>query len=172
MKKTNAVRLLDKLGIPYELMEYPVDEEDVSAENVASKVGMPLERVFKTLVARGDRTGVLVASIPGGAELDLKKLAALSGNKRVELVALKEVQPLTGYIRGGVSPLGMKKTYPYFLDESAFHADPGSWSTVPAFPLGGRISVSAGVRGCQIVLEPEDLRRATGAVTGDLIHSS
>lgn len=172
MKKTNAVRLLDKLGIPYELMEYPVDEEDVSAENVASKVGMPLERVFKTLVARGDRTGVLVASIPGGAELDLKKLAALSGNKRVELVALKEVQPLTGYIRGGVSPLGMKRTYPYFLDESAFHADPGSWSTVPVFPLGGRISVSAGVRGCQIVLEPEDLRRATGAVTGDLIHSS
>jgi Cys-tRNA(Pro)/Cys-tRNA(Cys) deacylase len=172
MKKTNAARLLDKLGIAYDLMEYPVDEEDVSAENVASKVGMPLERVFKTLVARGDRTGVLVASIPGGAELDLKKLAALSGNKRVELVPLKEVQPLTGYIRGGVSPLGMKKTYPYFLDESAFHADPTRWSTLPAFPLGKRISVSAGVRGCQIVLDPEDLRRATGAITGDLIHAS
>ncbi|EFQ22735.1 ybaK/ebsC protein [Aminomonas paucivorans DSM 12260] len=146
MKKTNAARLLEGLKIPHTLQEYPVDESDLSAEHVAREVGLPLNQVFKTLVARGDRTGVIVAVLPGGGELDPKALASVSGNKKVDLVPLKEVQPLTGYLRGGCSPLGMKKKYPVFLDESA-----------RAFPF---ISVSAGLRGIQVYLAPEDLRRA------------
>ncbi|HEX3030660.1 MAG TPA: Cys-tRNA(Pro) deacylase [Bacillota bacterium] len=157
MKKTNAARLLDGLKIPYELKEYQVDENDLSAENVASKVGLPPEQVFKTLVARGDKTGVLLACIPGSVELDLKALAAVSGNKKTELVALKEVQSLTGYIRGGVSPLGTKKKYPVYLDESAFQ-----------FPF---ISVSAGIRGGQLLLEAGHLAKAVEAVTGTLTRS-
>ena len=109
MTKTNAARMLDRAGIHYELREYQVDENDLSAPHVAAAIGMPPEQVFKTLVARGDRTGVLLACIPADAELDLKALAAASGNKKVELVALKEVLALTGYIRGGVTALGMKK---------------------------------------------------------------
>lgn len=146
MKKTNAARLLEGLKIPHTLQEYPVDESDLSAEHVAREVGLPLNQVFKTLVARGDRTGVIVAVLPGGGELDPKALASVSGNKKVDLVPLKEVQPLTGYLRGGCSPLGMKKKYPVFLDESA-----------RSFPF---ISVSAGLRGLQVYLAPEDLRRA------------
>ena len=146
MKKTNAARLLEGLKIPHTLQEYPVDESDLSAEHVAREVGLPLNQVFKTLVARGDRTGVIVAVLPGDGELDPKALASVSGNKKVDLVPLKEVQPLTGYLRGGCSPLGMKKKYPVFLDESA-----------RAFPF---ISVSAGLRGLQVYLAPEDLRRA------------
>ena len=146
MKKTNAARLLEGLKIPHTLQEYPVDESDLSAEHVAREVGLPLNQVFKTLVARGDRTGVIVAVLPGGGELDPKALASISGNKKVDLVPLKEVQPLTGYLRGGCSPLGMKKKYPVFLDESA-----------RSFPF---ISVSAGLRGLQVYLAPEDLRRA------------
>ena len=146
MKKTNAARLLEGLKITHTLQEYPVDESDLSAEHVAREVGLPLNQVFKTLVARGDRTGVIVAVLPGGGELDPKALASVSGNKKVDLVPLKEVQPLTGYLRGGCSPLGMKKKYPVFLDESA-----------RAFPF---ISVSAGLRGIQVYLAPEDLRRA------------
>ena len=146
MKKTNAARILEGLKIPFTLKEYPVDESDLSAEHVAQQVGLPANQVFKTLVARGDRTGVLVAVVPGDGELDPKALAAASGNKKVELSALKELQPLTGYLRGGCSPLGMKKKYPVFLDESA-----------RAFPF---ISVSAGLRGIQVYLAPEDLRRA------------
>ena len=146
MKKTNAARLLEGLKIPHTLQEYPVDESDLSAEHVAREVGLPLNQVFKTLVARGDRTGVIVAVLPGGGELDPKALASVSGNKKGDLVPLKEVQPLTGYLRGGCSPLGMKKKYPVFLDESA-----------RAFPF---ISVSAGLRGIQVYLAPEDLRRA------------
>ena len=149
--KTNAARMLDKLGISYELLEYAVDEDDLSAGSVAAKVGMPTGQVFKTLVARGDKTGVLLACIPGSAELDLKALAAASGNKRIELVPLKEVQPLTGYIRGGVSPLGTKKSYPVYLEANA-----ADWP---------KVSVSAGVRGCQIILEPADLIRAAAAKT-------
>lgn len=147
--KTNAARILDGLTIAYELREYEVDETDLSAQNVAEKVGMPDEQVFKTLVLRGDKTGVIMACVPGAAELDLKALAAASGNKRVEMVPLKEVQPLTGYIRGGVSPLGPKKRYPVFLDKSA-----SGWET---------IAVSAGIRGCQIILAPEQLAQAVNA---------
>lgn len=147
--KTNAARILDGLKITYELREYTVDETDLSAEHVADKVNMPHNQVFKTLVAKGDKTGVLMACIPGNAELDLKALAAASGNKKVEMVSLKEVQPLTGYVRGGVSPLGPKKRYPVFLDESAV-----KWPV---------IAVSAGIRGCQIILAPGNLAQAVNA---------
>jgi Cys-tRNA(Pro)/Cys-tRNA(Cys) deacylase len=146
--KTNAARILDAAGVQYELREYEVDEDDLSAPRVAEKIGMPVEQVFKTLVARGDRTGVVMASIPANTELDLKALAAASGNKKVDLVAVKEVLGLTGYIRGGVSPVGVRKEYPFYLDETAV--------------LWDVISVSAGVRGCQMVLSPDELLRVTG----------
>ena len=110
-QKTNAARILDKSKTSYELKEYTADESDLSAINVAQNVGLPIEQVYKTLVARGDKTGVIIACIPGNHQLHLKGLASLSGNKKVEVVSLKEVQPLTGYIRGGVSPIGMKKHY-------------------------------------------------------------
>jgi Cys-tRNA(Pro)/Cys-tRNA(Cys) deacylase len=150
--KTNAARILDRLGIRYELRDYEVDPEDLSAESVARKVGMPLDQVWKTLVARGDRTGVLLAVIPGSGQLDLKGLARVSGDRRVETVPLKEVQPLTGYVRGGVTALGAKKDYPVFVDE-----------TMELFDV---VSVSAGVRGTQILLAPADYLRATGATVG------
>ena len=146
--KTNAARILDGLGIAYEIREYEA-AGDLSAPQVAEAIGMPAAQVFKTLVARGDRGGVLMASIPGDAELSLKVLAQASGNKTVELVAVKEIQGLTGYVRGGVSPLGAKKPYPFFLDETA--------------QLWDAIAVSAGVRGRQLVLAPDDLRRAANA---------
>jgi len=154
--KTNAARQLEKLGIQFELRDYAVDEDDLSAESVALKVGMPPDQVFKTLVARGDRTGVLLAVIPGNFELDLKALARLSGDRKVETVALKEVQPLTGYIRGGVTALACKKDYPVFVDE-----------TIEVFDL---ISVSAGVRGTQILVAPEDYLRAVAGKKGDISH--
>lgn len=147
--KTNAARILDGLKIAYKLKEYKVDEADLSAPNVAEKVGMPPAQVFKTLVLSGDKTGVIMACIPGAAELDLKALAAASGNKKVEMVPLKEVQPLTGYVRGGVSPLGPRKRYPVFLDESA-----SMWPV---------IAVSAGIRGCQLVVAPDKLAQAVQA---------
>jgi Cys-tRNA(Pro)/Cys-tRNA(Cys) deacylase len=143
MKKTNAARFLDCLKINYKLCEYEIEESDLSAESVARKVTLPLEQVFKTLVARGDKIGVLMACIPGNVELDLKAMATVSGNKKVEMVPMKEIQPLTGYIRGGVSPIGTKKHYPIFLDESAMR-----------FPF---ISISAGARGSQIFISPDDL---------------
>ena len=146
MKKTNAARYLDSLKIVYKLVEYKVDESDLSAESVARKVGLPLAQVFKTLVARGDNTGVLMACIPGNAELDLKAIAAVSGNKNAEMVHVGEILQLTGYIRGGVSPIGTKKRYPIFLDERAMR-----------FPF---ISISAGVRGSQILISPGDLIKA------------
>jgi Cys-tRNA(Pro)/Cys-tRNA(Cys) deacylase len=149
MTKTNAARMLDRAGIAYHLREYPVGDDHLSATEVAAAIGMPAEQVFKTLVARGDRTGVLLASIPAASELDLKALAAASGNKKVELVAVKEVLALTGYVRGGVSPVGARKPYPLYLDETA-----GLWDV---------ISVSAGVRGCQMLLAPADLVRAADA---------
>jgi Cys-tRNA(Pro)/Cys-tRNA(Cys) deacylase len=148
MKKTNAARLLDSLKINYELREYEIDESDLGAESVAKKVGLPSEQVFKTLVARGDKTGVLMACLPGDAELDLKSMATVSGNKKVEMVSVKEIQQLTGYIRGGVSPIGTKKHYPIFLDENAMKF---------AF-----ISISAGARGSQIFISPRDLIGALG----------
>ena len=152
MAKTNAARILDAASIHYELRAYEVDEDDLSAPRVAEKIGMPPEQVFKTLVARGDRSGVLMACIPANTELDLKALAAASGNKKIELVAVKEVLPLTGYIRGGVSPIGGRKPYPFYLDETAILFDV--------------MSVSAGVRGCQLVLAPDDLARITDATYG------
>jgi Cys-tRNA(Pro)/Cys-tRNA(Cys) deacylase len=152
--KTNAARILDALGIPYQLREYPVDEEDLSAGSVARKIGLPPEQVFKTLVCRGDRTGVLFAVVPAGAELDFKAAARLSGDRSVEMVALREVQPLTGYVRGGVTVLGARKDYPAFVDET--------------IELFDRISVSAGVRGTQLLLGPADYLRAAKARTGPL----
>jgi Cys-tRNA(Pro)/Cys-tRNA(Cys) deacylase len=150
--KTNAARILDQNKISYELKEYTVDESDLSALSVAPKIGLPITQVYKTLVARGDKTGVIVACIQGDHELHLKNLASLSGNKKVEVVSLKEVQPLTGYIRGGVSPLGMKKHYPVFIDtEISNHA---------------KIAVSAGLRGLQLFLNPLDLISVTKAQLG------
>jgi Cys-tRNA(Pro)/Cys-tRNA(Cys) deacylase len=154
MVKTNAARILDREGVSYQLRVYDVDESDLSAPHVAEKIGMPPEQVFKTLVARGDRTGVLMACIPANTELDLKALAAASDNKKVDLVAVKEVLGLTGYIRGGVSPIGARKPYPFYLDETA-----DLWDT---------ISVSAGVRGCQLLLAPGDLVRVTAGVRCDI----
>jgi Cys-tRNA(Pro)/Cys-tRNA(Cys) deacylase len=150
--KTNAVRILDNLGIAYELRQYEVDPEQLAAEGVAEKIGLPPEQVFKTLVARGDRTGVLLAVIPGNMQLDLKALAKLSHNRHVETVPLKEVQPLTGYIRGGVTALACKKDYPVYVDE-----------LIELFDV---ISISAGMRGLQILLNPVDYLRATHATVG------
>lgn len=155
IKKTNAARILDDMQINYELKTYPVDEEHLDAVHVAKEVGMPPEQVFKTLCVRGDKTGVIFAVIPGNGELDLKALARVSGNKRCEMVHLKEVLPLTGYIRGGCSPLGAKKEYPVFMDETC--------------RLFDHIAISAGMRGIQILAAPEDLIRATGAVVDSLI---
>ena len=152
--KTNAARLLDSLGIPYRLLDYEVDPDDLTAESVAAKIGMPAEQVFKTLVARGDRTGVLLAVVPGDAELDLKALARLSGDRKVDTVPLKEVQPLTGYVRGGVTALAGRKDYPVFADE-----------TVELFD---EISISAGVRGTQIVLAPAGYLKAARARIGPI----
>lgn len=147
--KTIAARILDQMKIGYELREYEWNEDELDAVTVARKVGLPPEQVFKTLVVEGDKTGILVACIPGDQELDLKALAPISGNKKVEMVPVKEILGLTGYIRGGVSPLGMKKSYPFYLDETAEIIDV--------------ISVSAGQRGLQILLSGPDLIRATNA---------
>ena len=148
-QKTNAVRLLDQLKIPYELREYEVNPDDLAAETVAAKIGLPPEQVFKTLVASGDRNGICMAVVPGDAELDLKALALASGNRKLQLVPVKELQALTGYIRGGVTALASKKPYPVYADES-----------ISSFDL---ISVSAGTRGLQILLAPADYLRATKA---------
>jgi Cys-tRNA(Pro)/Cys-tRNA(Cys) deacylase len=152
--KTNAARILDALQIRYELREYEVDEEDLSAESVARKVGLPPEQVFKTLVCRGDRSGVLFAVVPADAQIDFKALARLSGDRGTETVPLKDVQPLTGYVRGGVTVLGARKEYPAYVDE-----------TVELFEV---ISVSAGVRGTQLLLAPADYLRAAKAKVGPL----
>jgi Cys-tRNA(Pro)/Cys-tRNA(Cys) deacylase len=150
--KTNAARLLDGLRIAYELREYDPSDEHLPAEEVAQRIGMPPEQVFKTLVVRGDRTGVLLAVVPGSAALDLKALARLSGDRKCDTVPLKDVQPLTGYVRGGVTALATKKPYPTFVD-----------ATVTRFD---RVSVSAGVRGTQIVLAPTDYVTVTKATVG------
>ena len=150
--KTNAARILDTLGIRYELRTYEVGDEHLSADVVAVKVGLPPEQVWKTLVARGDRRGVCFAVVPANASLDLKALARLSGDRKVDTVPLKEVTPLTGYVRGGVTAIGAKKDYPVYVDE-----------TVELFDV---ISVSAGVRGTQILLHPSDYLRASHATVG------
>ncbi|MBD2069297.1 Cys-tRNA(Pro) deacylase [Leptolyngbya sp. FACHB-671] len=150
--KTNAVRILDNLGIAYELRSYEVDPEDLAAERAAEKIGLPPEQVFKTLVARGDRQGVCLAVISGSDQLDLKALAKLTGDRKVDTVALKEVQPLTGYIRGGVTALACKKDYPVYVDE-----------TVELFH---QVAVSAGVRGTMILLAPADYLSAVKGTVG------
>ena len=153
MKKTNAARLLDAKSISYELAEYEVDENDLSATTLAKKIGQNVEQIFKTLVLRGDKTGVFVAVIPGNAEVDLKKAAKISGNKNCAMVLQKELLGLTGYIRGGCSPLGMKKPYPIYIHETC--------------QLFDTIFISAGQRGLQLKLNPEDLIRMTEAVVCD-----
>jgi Cys-tRNA(Pro)/Cys-tRNA(Cys) deacylase len=150
--KTNAVRMLDAAKIAYELREYEVDPEDLSAETVAAKVNLPLEQVFKTLVMRGDRNGVCLAVVPGNTEVDEKAMARLTGDRRIEMAQLKEVQALTGYIRGGVTALAGKRDYPVYVDETA--------------ELFDVISVSAGMRGLQILLAPADYLRITHATLG------
>ncbi len=150
--KTNAMRILETLGISYEIREYEADPDDLSAQRIAADIGLPCEQVFKTLVARGDRHGVLLAVVPADAEVDFKALARLSDNRAVELVSLREVQPLTGYIRGGVTALAGKKDYPVYVDEQ--------------MQLFDTVAVSAGVRGKQMALAPDDYLRATGAVVG------
>jgi Cys-tRNA(Pro)/Cys-tRNA(Cys) deacylase len=150
--KTNAARLLDAAKIGYELREYEVDPEDLSAETVAAKVKLPLEQVFKTLVMRGDRNGVCLVVVPGNTVVDEKALAKLTGDRRIEMVPLKEVQGLTGYIRGGVTALAGKREYPVYVDETA--------------ELFDIVSVSAGVRGLQILLAPGDYLRITKATIG------
>jgi len=154
--KTNAARILDALGVRYELRAYEVDPDDLTAETVARKIGLPLDQVWKTLVARGDRTGVLLAVVAGNAQLDLKALARLTGDRKVDTVPLKEVQPLTGYIRGGVTALGAKKDYPVFVDE-----------TIELFDV---VSISAGMRGLQILLAPSDYLRVVKATVGPISH--
>jgi Cys-tRNA(Pro)/Cys-tRNA(Cys) deacylase len=154
--KTNAARLLDQMGIHYELREYDVDPEDLAAETVAAKIGLPAEQVFKTLVARGDRNGICLAVIPGNSELDLKALAAASGDRKIQLVPVKELQGLTGYIRGGVTALAAKKDYPVYVDE-----------TIELFDV---ISISAGLRGLQILLAPSDYLKACNAKLAPLAH--
>ena len=155
LKKTNAARILDKLKIPYEIKTYEVDENDLSAVHVAETAGLDVSTVFKTLVTRGDKTGILMAVIGGADEINLKNLAKASGNKSVEMIALKELLPLTGYIRGGCSPLGAKKDYPVYLDSHALTHE--------------KISISAGQRGMQLILSPQDLVKATNATVADLI---
>jgi len=145
--KTNAARLLDRMGIHYELREYEVEPDDLAAETVAAKIGLPPEQVFKTLVARGDRNGVCMAAIPGDQELNLKALAATAGERKIQLVPVKELQSLTGYIRGGVTALAAKRDFPVFVDES-----------IELFDV---VSISAGVRGTQILISPADYLRAT-----------
>ena len=153
-QKTNAARLLDSLGISYELRAYEVDPEDLTAISVARKIGMPPEQVFKTLLAHTNAGEYLFAVIPGDAELDLKKLAHAAAAKKAELAALKEVEPLTGYVRGGVTVMGAKKSFPAFADE-----------TIELFDV---ISISAGQRGLQVVLPPAEYLRAANARLADL----
>ena len=153
-EKTNAARILDRLKIKYELVEYQVDPDNLAADHVAEELGEPIEQVYKTLVLRGDKNGIFVCVVAGNREVDLKKAARASGNKKVEMIAMKELLPLTGYIRGGCTAIGMKKKYPTFISEEAM-----------TFPF---IYVSAGKRGLQLKLSPTDLQSASDAVTADI----
>jgi Cys-tRNA(Pro)/Cys-tRNA(Cys) deacylase len=149
IEKTNAARLLDKAGITYELIPYEVDESNLAADHVAEQLGQNIEQVFKTLVLRGDKNGLFVCVIPGNFEVDLKVAAKISGNKNCDLIPMKELLPNTGYIRGGCTPIGMKKPYPTFIHESALLYD--------------HIYISAGLRGLQLRISPQDLFDFTGA---------
>lgn len=153
--KTNAARMLDKSKIAYRLVSYEVDENDLSAKHVAESVGENIEQVFKTLVLHGDKTGHLVCVVPGDHEVDLKKVARVSDNKKCEMIAVKELLPLTGYIRGGCSPVGMKKHFPTYIHQTMTQFD--------------RIYVSAGVRGVQIEIAPDDLIREVRGTLADLV---
>ena len=153
--KTNAVRILESKGVPFSLHEYEVNEEALDAVTVAHEIGADPETVFKTLVAQGDRSGYVVFVIPGNCELNLKKGAVASGNKKIEMLKVKDLLPVTGYIRGGCSPVGMKKDFPVFIDETA--------------QLFGRIYVSAGMRGMQVNISPDDLKNAVSAAYADLV---
>ncbi|HOJ04721.1 MAG TPA: Cys-tRNA(Pro) deacylase [Bacteroidota bacterium] len=153
--KTNAIRILEARYISHEIVTYACDDEHIDAVSVAQSIGAPEEQVFKTLVARGDKTGVLVFCIPGNFELHLKKAATVSGNKSIEMVKAKELLPLTGYIRGGCSPVGMKKPFPTWIDETAI--------------LHERIYVSAGVRGTQMLLDPHELLLLVDGSFADLV---
>ncbi len=155
-KKTNAVRIMEASKVPFELLEYEIDEEALSAEDAAAKTNVPEEQTFKTLCARGDKNGVMMVCVPAGRELDFKKLASASGNKSAELVHLKEVNGLTGYIRGGCSPIGTKKKYPVYIDETAILFD--------------YITVNAGQRGLLFKLNPEDLIKVTEAQAADILR--
>ncbi|MGN1046209.1 MAG: Cys-tRNA(Pro) deacylase [Candidatus Cryptobacteroides sp.] len=153
-EKTNAARLLDKAGVKYELVPYEVDEDDLSAGHIASQLDEPIEQVFKTLVLEGDRTGHFVCVLPGNREVDLKAAAKVSGNKKCDLIPMKELLPLTGYIRGGCSPVGMKKPFPTYFDSSA-----------ALYPF---IYVSAGMRGLQLKISPSDIVEYVGASLADI----
>jgi len=154
MTKTNVMRLLDAAGIKYNSAEYEYDENDLSGVKAANAIGIPAETCFKTLVTKGDKTGPVVFCIPVAEELDLKKAAIVSGNKKIEMLHVKDLLGLTGYIRGGCSPIGMKKKFPTYIDETAILFD--------------TIAVSAGQRGCQVLLSPDDLIEYVGAATADV----
>lgn len=154
INKTNAARLLDREKVAYELIPYLFDEKDLAASHVAEQLGEPLKQVFKTLVLRGDRGGILVCVVPGDEEVDLKAAARASGNKSVEMIPMKELLPTTGYVRGGCSPLGMKKAFPTFIHSSCLRFE--------------TVYVSAGIRGLQIRIAPADLIRLTRATVADL----
>ncbi len=154
MIKTNVMRLLDQANIQYRTMEYEVDEDNLAGEHVAEQIHMPTEQVFKTLVAKGEKKGIMVFCIPVNTELNLKKAASFVSDKKIEMIHVKDLLNLTGYIRGGCSPVGMKKRFPTFIDETAILFD--------------EISISAGVRGCQIILSPNDLIPYIQATQGDL----
>ena len=155
INKTNAARLLDAAAIEYELIPYEVDETDLGAQHIADQLGESIEQVFKTLILKGEKTGHFVCVIPGAEEVDLKKAAKVSGNKKVDLIPMKELLPTTGYIRGGCSPVGMKKPFPTYIDETCILYD--------------YIYVSAGVRGLQFKIDPQALVEFVGAQTVDLI---
>ena len=155
MKKTNAIRLLEQAGIDYEARMYPVDESDLSGTHAAEMLGLPAGQVFKTLVLRGAKTGYFVCCIPVDQEVDLKKAAKAVGDKKAEMLPMKDLLPVTGYLRGGCSPVGMKKKFPTFYDASA-----QKWE---------RISVSAGTRGEMVLVGPERLRALTGAMYAELV---
>lgn len=155
INKTNAARLLDRAKIAYELVPYEVDENNLAATHVAEQLGEDIDQVFKTLVLRGDRHGIFVCVVPGDKEVDLKKAAKISGNKSAEMLAMKELLPVTGYIRGGCSPIGMKKNYPIYIQESC--------------RLHDYIYISAGQRGLQIKIAPDDLIGFVSAQVGDVI---
>ena len=155
MSKSNAIRILEAHDIPYDTVSYEVDENDLSGNRVANKIGTDAEKVFKTLVAKGDKNGINIFCVPVTAELNLKKAALASGNKKIEMIKVKDLFPVTGYIRGGCSPIGMKKNFPIYIEET--------------IQLFDKIFVSAGTRGMQISISPMDLQKSTNATFKDLI---